>query len=156
LTFTGDNAKTNDVQTDRLEEFPNTFESVNRIRCFNHIMQLSAKALMKSFTSPAASGDNDDNDDDIDIINPVIADFAGDDDGDSDGCSNDDDYGGDVPAFNALDGEEREELLANTEVVHETLSKVIIRSILANEMMIGPQASLCYSSFHYDCPPGMA
>ena len=86
-------------------------------------MQLSVKALMKPFTSPATSGDNDDNDNDIDIMNSDIADFA--DDGDDDSCSNDDDYGGDVPAFNALNGEEREELLANTEAVRETLSKVI-------------------------------
>jgi hypothetical protein len=124
LTFAGDNATTNDVQTKRLEEFPNAFESVNRIRCFNHIMQLSAKALMKPFTSPATSGDDNDNDNDIDTMNPDIADFSGDDDGDDDGCSNDDDHRGDVPAFDALNGEEHDELLANTEAVRETLSKV--------------------------------
>ena len=88
-------------------------------------MQLSAKALMKPFTSPATSGDDNDNDNDLDTMNPDFADSASDDDGDGDGCSNDDDYGGDVLAFNALDRGEREELLANTEAVRETLLKVI-------------------------------
>ncbi|KAF8231146.1 hypothetical protein L208DRAFT_1052129, partial [Tricholoma matsutake] len=40
LTFVGDNAMSNDKQTTQLHQLPNLFESVNRIRCFNHTMQL--------------------------------------------------------------------------------------------------------------------
>ncbi|KAH9009715.1 hypothetical protein EDB84DRAFT_1242189, partial [Lactarius hengduanensis] len=36
LSFNGDNATTNDKQTDYLSKLPNTFRDVNRVRCFNH------------------------------------------------------------------------------------------------------------------------
>ncbi|KAF8238214.1 hypothetical protein L208DRAFT_1026244, partial [Tricholoma matsutake] len=40
LTFVGDNATSNDKQTSCLHQLPNAFESINRVRCFNHMMQL--------------------------------------------------------------------------------------------------------------------
>jgi hypothetical protein len=34
---------------------PNTFEELNRVRCFNHTIQLSAKALLKPFSSAGST-----------------------------------------------------------------------------------------------------
>ncbi|KAF8877777.1 hypothetical protein BD779DRAFT_1415663, partial [Infundibulicybe gibba] len=41
LAFNGDNATSNDTQTDKLDQLPNSFNRINRVRCFNHTMQLS-------------------------------------------------------------------------------------------------------------------
>ena len=51
LTFNADNATNNDKQTMCLHQLNNSFDHVNRIRCYNHTMQLSAKALLKPFMS---------------------------------------------------------------------------------------------------------
>ncbi|KAI0282628.1 hypothetical protein BC826DRAFT_872440, partial [Russula brevipes] len=40
LAFNADNATSNDKQTVHLDQLPNSFEAVNRVRCFNHTMQL--------------------------------------------------------------------------------------------------------------------
>ncbi|KAF8871162.1 hypothetical protein BD779DRAFT_1429401, partial [Infundibulicybe gibba] len=40
LAFNGDNATSNDMQTCKLAVLPNSFEEVNRVRCFNHTLQL--------------------------------------------------------------------------------------------------------------------
>ena len=42
LSFTGDNATSNDKQTDMLADLPNSFESINHVHCFSHTIQLSA------------------------------------------------------------------------------------------------------------------
>ncbi|KAF8869643.1 hypothetical protein BD779DRAFT_1425354, partial [Infundibulicybe gibba] len=41
LAFNGDNATSNNKQTRVLSSLPNSFDEVNRVRCFNHTMQLS-------------------------------------------------------------------------------------------------------------------
>ncbi|KAM6490968.1 hypothetical protein JOM56_013588, partial [Amanita muscaria] len=40
LTFNGDNATSNDKQTTFLDKLPNSFNAINRVRCFNHTIQL--------------------------------------------------------------------------------------------------------------------
>ena len=53
LSLTCDNASANDAMVDHLEnlleEFPG---SVNRTRCFAHILNLVAKSILKQFDSP--------------------------------------------------------------------------------------------------------
>ncbi|KAJ7286783.1 hypothetical protein C8J57DRAFT_1033674, partial [Mycena rebaudengoi] len=49
LGFTGDNASSNDTQTKTLGRINEAFDPSFRTRCFNHTLQLSAKALMKPF-----------------------------------------------------------------------------------------------------------
>jgi hypothetical protein len=49
LTFNGNNVLSNNKQTDYLYALPNSFEKVNYIWCFNYIMQLSARRLLKPF-----------------------------------------------------------------------------------------------------------
>ena len=43
-----------------LAGLPNAFEEPNRVQCFNHTLQLSAKALLKPFHSARLLDTNDD------------------------------------------------------------------------------------------------
>ena len=49
-----DNVTANDKQTTKLNALPNSFEEENRVRCFNHTLQLSAKSLLAPL-NPAIS-----------------------------------------------------------------------------------------------------
>ncbi|KAG1895342.1 uncharacterized protein F5891DRAFT_907859, partial [Suillus fuscotomentosus] len=40
LAFNGDNATSNDMQTMKLDQLPNSFAKENRACCFNHTLQL--------------------------------------------------------------------------------------------------------------------
>jgi hypothetical protein len=51
LVLNADNAASNDTQTAELSSMDNSFEAVQRIRCFNHTLQLSAKALLRPFNA---------------------------------------------------------------------------------------------------------
>jgi hypothetical protein len=55
-----------------IHELPNSFDQVNRVHCFNHTLHLSAKALLKAFSSTT----NDSNDDsgtlDYDVGEPML------------------------------------------------------------------------------------
>ena len=51
LSVDANNASTNGMQTTKLDELDNSFNKENCICCFNHTMQLSAKALLKPSTS---------------------------------------------------------------------------------------------------------
>ena len=62
----------NDTQTRKLASLNNSFEMTNRVRCFNHTLQLSAKALLKPFAAALSSDEVADGpllllDDDIDV-----------------------------------------------------------------------------------------
>ena len=61
LSFNVDNASANDTQTMNLDELDNSFNKENQVRCFNHTMQLSAKALPKPFTSGLSGKETNDN-----------------------------------------------------------------------------------------------
>ena len=66
LTINADNAMSNDKQMAYLNKLPNSFEQVNHVRCFNHTLQLSAKALLKTFDNPKPGSIDDNNADDDD------------------------------------------------------------------------------------------
>ncbi|KAG6818456.1 hypothetical protein H0H92_002715, partial [Tricholoma furcatifolium] len=53
MAINADNATSNDTQTDRLESLPNSFSGVNRVRCFNHTLNLAVKALLRPFSCKA-------------------------------------------------------------------------------------------------------
>jgi len=46
---TADNATSNDTQQEHLTKKDNSFQEENHIRCFNHTLQLSTKALLCPF-----------------------------------------------------------------------------------------------------------
>ena len=60
LAVNADNATSNDTQTTKLDQLDNTFEKENRVRCFNHTLQLSAKALLKPFNTAFSRATTDD------------------------------------------------------------------------------------------------
>src|ERR1700720_4192877 len=61
LAVNTDNATSNDTQTTKFDELDNSFDKENQVRCFNHTLQLSAKALLKPFNT-ALSGKAADDD----------------------------------------------------------------------------------------------
>jgi hypothetical protein len=119
-----DNATSNDTQLEALGASDVTSISPeNRVRCFAHTLNLSAKALLKPFTasldedeSPPAPPPSDDDDDD-DLPDLLTASESGSDDEDSEG---------DIDVLADLDEDERKILVANTEKIKKTLSKVCI------------------------------
>jgi hypothetical protein len=89
--MTCDNATFNNKQTDKLDDLSNSFEKMNCIRCFNHTMQLSAKALLKPFvTATNISGDQDSDGDDSNMP-PLEEDEEDNDEEEGDKEENDDD-----------------------------------------------------------------
>ncbi|KAJ7577822.1 hypothetical protein C8J56DRAFT_798148, partial [Mycena floridula] len=52
LAFTADNATSNDKQTETLANLNNSFTAPNRVRCFNHTLNLSVKSLLRPFQRP--------------------------------------------------------------------------------------------------------
>jgi hypothetical protein len=130
-----DNASSNDTQVAALAGMPNSFELDARVRCFNHTLQLSAKALLRPFNAgfsdasedavPEADGllDMEDDDEDED-----------ENEGEGDSSSNngnnlpdvldDDDNDDGVDELASLDLDAREEFLADTAALRQTVSKV--------------------------------
>jgi hypothetical protein len=129
--MTADNASSNNVQAAVLFTLENTFDIANHVRCFNHTIQLSGKALIKPFNAGMGKTDGSPENSHDDM--PSIEDFEYDDDmetvhdavsGDPDvfDIRNDKDDG-------ELEDEEpsREEqlhLLDDTSTVRETVTKV--------------------------------
>jgi hypothetical protein len=77
LAWTGDNALSNDTLNTSLGDSPNnSFEAVNRVRCYNHTLNLSVQAFLCPFSPPPpkkgskgkgkARDDTDDTDDNDD------------------------------------------------------------------------------------------
>jgi hypothetical protein len=122
-----------------MHKLVNAFNQVNRIRCFNHTMQLSVKALLRPFASTAGTADTnndiaEDNSMPVDDEPPSLEDVEDDineDDGEED-IVDDDDGGAQVnddddKVEDGEDGENEEELKAlmdNTASVRSTLDKV--------------------------------
>jgi hypothetical protein len=131
LAFNGDNATSNDKQTSYLDGLPNSFEAVNRVRCFNHTMQLSAKALMKPFDTPISPDDSDvDEPTDIDDALSVEGDDKEGDGEDIDfgSVSSDDqderENGASDDPLEGLDADAQQQLLDDTAAVRTMLDKV--------------------------------
>lgn len=124
LSFTGDNASSNDTQTDTLSNNPsNSFDSINRVRCLNHTLQLSAKAILKLFTKDDDT-DKADGDAALDVAFDDIEDLPElEDPSDSEGDEEED---GDEDPDELLDINEadKERLIQDTTDVRFTLTKV--------------------------------
>jgi hypothetical protein len=105
---------------------PNAFEELNRVRCFNHTIQLSAKALLKPFSS-AGSTETDNETENGDDGMPELQAMNDEDDeeeGEDDPDADDEDEEEEEDLLTDLDDDEREELINNTEAVCTMLNKV--------------------------------
>jgi hypothetical protein len=120
---TADNASSNNVQAAALYELENAFDEANHIRCFNHTIQLSGKALIKPFNAGMGKADSSLENGDDDVPNMEDFDDDAEDDADpgvlsDDGDEEEDDEG------EILSEEERLRILDDTSAVRETVSKV--------------------------------
>jgi len=134
LSFNTDNTSPNDKQTSKLADLPNSFEAENRVRCFNHTMQLSAKSLIRPFNAALGTapddvqGDGDEMDEDNEMVSD--GDINGDsnaneDDEDEDGrneeCDDPDDL---IDELETLSDEDRARVLEETSAVRATVTKL--------------------------------
>jgi hypothetical protein len=132
MAVNADNASSNDTQTRSLAILDNSFEEEYRARCFNHTMQLSAKALVEPFnagtTPPPPLEAEDDAPDGSDGDAPSDnegGDDTDDKDEEDDGFAideNDEDDG--VNEMADLSAADRETLVNETQAVRTTVSKL--------------------------------
>jgi len=122
-----DNVTSNDKQMTKLDALPNSFEEENRVRCFNHTMQLSAKSLLAPL-NPAISqkATQDDEMPEEDEDQPLPEDDAEDEDDDDDeeNVEEDDDADDGINELEELSEDEQAQVLKNTAEVRETVTKV--------------------------------
>ena len=132
LAVNADNATSNDTQTTELDQLDNTFEKENRVRCFNHTLQLSAKALLKPFNiglSGKATDDDDeltqDDDNDLAMVENDEDEGNEEEQADEDDDDEDDDDDNDnIDELEKLSEDEQNRVLQETTVVRETITKV--------------------------------
>lgn len=133
LTFNADNATANDKQTAKLDALDNSFEETNRVRCFNHTLQLSAKALLTPFNTAisgkAAQDDEppeEDDDDNLQFSQEDEGDDGedGEEDVDEEDVEDKDDKDDDIDELEELSESERAWMLENTADVRATVTKV--------------------------------
>ena len=140
LAVNADNATVNDKQTTKLATLDNSFEETNWVQCFNHTLQLSAKALLVPFNTAISGKATHDSEvleeDNVDESLPEVK--QDDDDGDDgdgnsdnddgngnndgDGNSNDDDGG--IDEFQELSQSEQVQIIESTADVHVTVTEV--------------------------------
>ena len=153
---------------EKLDDLPNSFEKMNRVRCFNHTMQLSVKALLRPFV--VATENSDDQDADSSDMPPSedIEEHEQDDDteevdedeNNNDDNDDDDDDDDDNDPFDRLDPEAKAQLMEDMQAVRTTLNKVRINGIylplLLRVSFSDPQAIVCCCSLYHYCPACMA
>jgi hypothetical protein len=132
LAVNADNATSNDTQTTKLDKLDNSFKEANRVRCFNHTLQLSAKALLKPFntaispsslqTTMAAQDVDDDNKQHMQTTRKTKR--GEEEEEEEEGVVEDDVEDDNIDELQELSEDERERVLEETAVVRETVSKV--------------------------------
>jgi hypothetical protein len=137
LCVNADNAASNDTQTSTLGTLPNSFEMENRIRCFNHTIQLAAVALIKPFNAGMmkTKGDSEKDDDEdggvADAEEENEEEGVDDDDDNSDDSDDEDDNTtddttDDINEFQMLTEAQQDTLVKDTALVRATVTKVCI------------------------------
>jgi hypothetical protein len=135
LAINMDNAMLNDNQTTKLANLDNSFEVFNRVRCFNHTLQLTTKALLCPLNLGILGGscseviisEHDSEASDANDSPLLIIDDKSDDENetsvgdDNSGIDDPDDH---IDELLQLDSESQWETLHRTVVVHEVVLKV--------------------------------
>jgi hypothetical protein len=128
LAMNADNASSNDTQTTELAGMDNAFEKEYRIRCFNHTIQLSAKALLRPFNAGIKVANDGDNDLAAAVEEMALDHFdeeEDEDEEDDDGIDwNAEDFDDGVDELDQLPANEREKVVAETATIRETITKV--------------------------------
>jgi hypothetical protein len=124
LSVTCDNASNNDTMLEELDDLLDKYSSLNRTRCFAHILNLVAKALLKQFDMKSEDK-KDLNDDERSLLNIEPEELTVAQEGDDIneiGEDNDDDRW--IDGADMLTPEERENLEESIQPVKRTLVKV--------------------------------
>jgi hypothetical protein len=128
------NATSNDTQGEALVGMANSFVLEHRVRCFNHTLQLSAKALLCPFN--AGLGNTPEVSDTVDIDDIPDLDTDDDDEGDNNNNNNNNDreallaasdmdgIDDGIDKLDALDADAREKVLADTAAVCGMVTKI--------------------------------
>jgi len=126
LAVNADNATANDKQTTKLNDLDNSFNEANRVRCFNHTVQLSAKALLTPFNTALSGKVADDNEvaGETDNETPV-PEFDDDEDQDEELEDKDDEDDG-IDELQELNDNERDQVLKSTAAVRGAVTKVSV------------------------------
>ena len=131
LAINADNATSNNMQTTKLDQLDNTFDKENRVWCFNHTLQLSAKALLKPYNVglSAKTTDNDnevsqDNNSDPGTFEDDLKDEEDDEDEGEEQADKEDAEDDDINDLEELSEDEQNRVLEETAVVRETVTKV--------------------------------
>ncbi|KAJ6570418.1 hypothetical protein B0H10DRAFT_1840059, partial [Mycena sp. CBHHK59/15] len=144
LSFTGDSATSNDTQTTVLSTNPNnSFAAANRVRCFNHILNISAKSLLRPFQKTVRRDGSE--------VMYSLADFEAPEleDEDREG-DEEDDKADDIDIFVEMSEEEQQLALQQMAAVQETISKVSCSlhvNIILLTLLIASQTVLYNHSF---------
>jgi len=121
LAVNADNVTSNDTMTTHLDGMSNAFDETNRVRCFNHTLQLSAKTLLRPFNIGISRGKAEDVADSCD----GVYDEKESDDGDGDDEDKPNDYAESSEDVLAdLDPDQRAELMEGTATVRNVVTKV--------------------------------
>jgi hypothetical protein len=130
LAVNTDNASSNDTQTMSLANLDNSFEEENRVRCFNHTMQLSANDLIAPFNAgmtpnPTLEEVKDASDGDVPSDHEENEeDEDEDEDEDDSSVVNEDDANDGINEMDELSVVDRETLMRNTRAVWASVSKL--------------------------------
>lgn len=124
-----DNATANDKQTVTLDALDNSFKEDNRVRCFNHTLQLSAKALLAPFNTAISSKARQDHampeeDGDTELIPADDEETDDEDDSSEEDSKDSDDEDDGIDELERLGESECKQLLDDTAKVRETVTKV--------------------------------
>jgi hypothetical protein len=124
LAFNADNATANDKQTTKLSALDNSFDEANRVRCFNHTLQLSAKALLQPFHTALSGKVTADESPEEDNDELLIQEADEEEEEVDEDEEDKDDVDDGIDELQELDENERVQVLESTAVVRETVSKV--------------------------------
>lgn len=129
LAVNADNASSNDTQTEALAEHDNSFEAVNRVRCFNHTGQLSAKAVLEPFNpalGKAKVPEDGDTECDAGVPGPMTAAESDEDIGDEEieEREDTDDSDDGIEELQELDEADRDNIIKDTAIVRGAVTKL--------------------------------
>ena len=119
--MTADNVALNNIQREALAGIDNAFREENHVHCFNHTLQLSAKALLCPFNpalGKAANNDGDVGQDDLlDVKDEDTEDVDRDEENDLPDVPDVDDIDDNIDELDDLDGASHEQLIADIAIV---------------------------------------
>jgi hypothetical protein len=115
----------NNKQTSTLSTHNNSFDKANRVRCFNHILQLSAKTFLKPFNPGLGAAASEEVDKSGEGNNTEEFSAVQEDEEEEEedgGIADDKDH--DIDEMDSVEDKECGTLLADTVSVRETVTKV--------------------------------